>query len=103
MIATGRFSTPHGRACFFPPSPTGRHFLMRISLWRKFLGGLQFASNRKRQAWVRNRLHVEVLEDRVVPTTTNIWTDANMNSQSNDPMNWSLGSIPSGTDVARFD
>jgi hypothetical protein len=48
------------------------------------------------------RLQLEPLEDRLVPSTLNPWTDAGQNGKWEDPNNWTLG-VPHAGQVAVFD
>src|SRR6266851_2664906 len=49
------------------------------------------------------RPRLEILEDRCLPATANIWAaPAGPPSNWNNPANWSLGHVPDDTEIARF-
>src|SRR5260370_25268532 len=62
-----------------------------------------YSRPRKGPAHPLFRPRLEVLEDRCVPSTTNIWTSTGVDNLWNDPSNWSLGHEPNSTEVAFFD
>jgi len=62
-----------------------------------------YSRPRKGPAHPLFRPRLEVLEDRCVPSTNNIWTSTGVDNLWNDPSNWSLGHVPNSTEVAFFD
>jgi autotransporter-associated beta strand protein len=48
------------------------------------------------------RPRLELLEDRCVPSTANYWSSVG-GASWNDPSNWSLGHVPTSTEIATFD
>jgi autotransporter-associated beta strand protein len=74
---------------------------MRFSWWRRLLR-LLGAQPQRRRPLRRRPLGFDLLEDRLVPSTINIWTDGHQNGKWDDKQNWSLGSVPAAGDVAQF-
>jgi hypothetical protein len=75
---------------------------MQTPWWRRLLNTIGVASQRKRQPWTRTRLQIELLEDRVVPSTNNVWTDAQGDGLWNTAGDWSLGHVPVVGEIAEI-
>src|SRR5262245_14358433 len=48
------------------------------------------------------RPRLEALENRYMPSTINTWISTGVDTLWNDPSNWSLGHVPTSTEVANF-
>ncbi len=72
---------------------------MRGTWWRALLPPLFHTRRRPRQR--RTRLAVELLEDRLVPSTLDVWTGAAGDNEWTTAGNWASG-VPTAGDIAQF-